>query len=157
MVVCFCCWMCLLFNGLIFRSFRIGVVTWSNGCGVYWLYSIRFVQVCTSCCCFCFCLLFFFAPVFVQFHAPIYCCIPIPCLPTLVFLSEMLLNFVFFGVRIRRSYQTGIKPYNVNGNRTTVQATQILRQILKQMIRMLRCSKYIMLITAERLSNNSFH
>ena len=50
----------------------------------------------------------FFAPVFVQFHAPIYCCIPIPCLPTLVFLSEMLLNFVFFGILVRRSYQTGV-------------------------------------------------
>ena len=48
----------------------------------------------------------FFASVFVQFNAPIYFCIP--CLPTLVFLSEMLLNFVFFGILVRRSYQTGV-------------------------------------------------
>ena len=55
---------------------------------------------------------FFFAPVF----APIYCCIP--CLPTLVFLSVMLLNFVFFGIWVKRSYQTGIQPHNVNTENT---------------------------------------
>ena len=35
----------------------------------------------------------------------------------------MLLNFVFFGIWVRRSYQRGIQPYNVYNSRTTVQAT----------------------------------
>ena len=58
----------------------------------------------------------FFASVFVQCNAPINCCIF--CLPKLVFLSVMLLNFVFFGIWVRRSYQTGIQPHNVNTENT---------------------------------------
>ena len=41
--------------------------------------------------------------------APINCCIF--CLPTLVFLSIILLNFVFFGICVRRSYQPSIQPH----------------------------------------------
>ena len=65
---------------------------------------------------FCTFRVVFFASVFVQFNAPIYFCIP--CLPTFVFLSVMLLNFVFFGILVRRSYQTGIQPHNVNTENT---------------------------------------
>ena len=64
---------------------------------------------------------FFFAPVFVQFNAPIYSCIL--CLPTFVFLSVMLRNFVLFGILVRRSCKTGIQPHNVYNSRTTVQVT----------------------------------
>ena len=52
---------------------------------------------------------FIFSLVFVRFNAPIHCCIP--CFPTLIFLSIMLLNFVFFGIWVRRSYQPSIQPH----------------------------------------------
>ena len=39
----------------------------------------------------------------------VYCCIF--CLPILVFLSIILLNFVFFGICVRRSYQPSIRPH----------------------------------------------
>ena len=41
--------------------------------------------------------------------APINCCIF--CLPTLVFLSIILLNFVFFEICVRRSYQPSMRPH----------------------------------------------
>ena len=39
----------------------------------------------------------------------VYCCIF--CLPILVFLSIILLNFVFFGICVRRSCQPSIQPH----------------------------------------------
>ena len=71
----------------------------------------------------------FFAPVFLQCNVPIYCCIP--CLPTLVFFSVMLLNFVFFGIWFRRLYQTSIQPHNVYLAKRLPKLGQMVHQILR--------------------------